>query len=206
MTNLPVTGTFRVTATYGQTGPYWATYHKGIDIVCDNLNIYCTCDGTVRKVNYDAAGWGQYVSIDDGTGRWHIFCHLVKGSVKVSVGQKVNRSTILGTMGATGNVSGVHLHYQLQNGSTIIDPTTYLGIPNKKGNFNSNDFQINKKVEEIINMIFKDSNTVSEWAKDAVNKVSDAGIMVGDAEGTFRPHAAVTREELAAVIARVLKL
>lgn len=32
MTNLPVSGIFTVTATYGQTGRYWVNGHRGIDI------------------------------------------------------------------------------------------------------------------------------------------------------------------------------
>lgn len=55
MTNLPVTGTFRITATYGQRGPYWKDGHKGIDFTDNNHTIYSTCYGTVRVVSYDAA-------------------------------------------------------------------------------------------------------------------------------------------------------
>lgn len=203
MTNLPVTGNFSITAVYGQKGSYWKNGHKGIDFVADDHRIFATCDGTVRKVAYDAGGWGQYVSIGDAEGRRHIFCHLVKGSVKVKVGQAVSRNTVIGTMGATGNVSGLHLHYQLQNGDTVIDPTPYLKIPNQKGSYHSSDYQIDKGVD---NMKFKDDAEIPEWAKDAVKKVSDAGLMVGDEQGNFNPNQAVSRAELAVVIARVKKL
>ena len=203
MTNLPISGAFSITAYYGQPGSHWAHGHQGIDFICANHNIYATCDGTVRTVAYDQGGWGQYVSIGDAEGRRHIFCHMVKGSVKVKVGENVSRSTVIGTMGTSGNSTGLHLHYQLQNGSTVIDPTPYLGIPNQKGGYNSADYQIGGGEED---MTFKDTESVSSWAQEAVDKVSNAGIMTGDAEGTFRPHDAVTREELAVVLARVAGL
>lgn len=201
MTNLPINGVFNVTATYGQKGPYWKNGHQGVDITCNNKNIYATCDGTVRTVAYDPNGWGQYVSIGDAQGRRHVFCHLVKGSVKVKVGQKVNRSTVIGTMGTSGNSTGVHLHYQLQQGETVIDPTPYLGIPNKKGAYNSANYELKGDDD-----MFKDNAKISQWAKDSVDKVEKEKIMLGDEKGNFRPQDNITREELAVVIARALKL
>lgn len=49
-----------------------------------------------------------------------------------------------------------------------------------------------------------DQNEIAIWARPCVEKMVVSGIMQGDANGKFRPKAAVTREELAAVIARVL--
>lgn len=203
MTNLPISGTFNITATYGQQGKYWANGHQGIDITCSNKKIYATCDGIVRVVAYDANGWGQYVSVGDTNGNRHIFCHLEKDSVKVQVGQQVNRSTVIGMMGTSGNSTGVHLHYQMNNSNNQpINPCTYLGIPNKVGTYNSADYRI--KEEE--DMIFKDDAKISSWAKQAVDKVADAGLMVGDTKGNFNPKDSVTREQLAVILEKALKL
>lgn len=49
-----------------------------------------------------------------------------------------------------------------------------------------------------------DQNEIASWARPYVEQMVVSGIMQGDANGKFRPKAAVTREELAAVIARVL--
>lgn len=54
--------------------------------------------------------------------------------------------------------------------------------------------------------VFNDFDKVSPWAKDAVKKVKEAGIMVGDGEGNFNPQKPITREELAVVVSRILKL
>jgi hypothetical protein len=202
MTNLPITGRFYVTATYGQEGKYWANGHKGIDLVPDNPSIYCSCDGIVRKVAYDAGGWGQYVSIGDDQGRRHIFCHLVNGSVKVKEGQRVTRSTIIGTMGATGNVSGIHLHFQLQQGEKVIDPTPYLGIPNKKGEYHSENYQIGGDPVADPNK-YRDDAKIPEWAKASVYEVKKKGLMVGDANNNFRPNDPLTRAEMAVILGRL---
>ena len=199
MTNLPVTGTFGITAVYGQQGKYWKDGHKGIDFVAEDKRIFATCDGVVRTVAYDANGWGQYVSIGDEAGRRHIFCHLEAGSVRVKKGDKVDRTTVIGTMGATGNVTGTHLHYQLQNGETVIDPCGYLGIPNKVGGYHSEDYQI----EEVKKMEFRDKALFPEWAAESIEKVKDAGLMLGDDNGNFNADRPVTRAELAVVLARL---
>ena len=202
MTNLPITGAFSITAVYGQKGSYWANGHKGIDIVSDDKRIFATCQGTVRTVAYDPSGWGQYVSIGDAEGRRHIFCHLVRGSVTVKVGDTVDRNTVIGTMGATGNVTGVHLHFQLQNGDDVVDPTPYLGIPNRVGDYNSKDYPL----EEVNRHVYVDEHRIAPWAKDSVQKVTEMGIMLGDDLGKFNPTAPVTRQELAVVMDRMLKL
>lgn len=203
MTNLPVWGKFSITAVYGQIGTYWKSGHKGIDFVSDNKDVYSTCDGTVRVVAYDENGWGRYVSIGDENGWRHIFCHMAEGSVKVAPGQRVMRSTVIGKMGATGNVTGVHLHYQLNDaGNNAVNPCEYLGIPNKAGVYYSDSFI---KTEDNNMDGFKDDSSISSWARDAVDKVVAAGIMQGDEQGNFKPHGNLTRQEAAVIIERLLK-
>lgn len=52
---------------------------------------------------------------------------------------------------------------------------------------------------------FKDEAKMSKWAINSIKKVSDAGVINGDADGNYRPKDPVTREELAVVIANLLK-
>lgn len=202
MTNLPVSGNFQVTATYGQKGKHWANGHQGIDFTAEDKTIYATCDGTVRVVAYDLNGWGRYITIGDTEGNIHIFCHLERNSVLLKNGDKVNRSTIIGVMGTTGNSTGVHLHYQINNSKGIpINPCKHLEIPNEKGIYNSKDFEIKGSDD----MKFNDSDKISKWAKDAVDNVTDLGLMKGVGNGHFDPQGTVTREQLAVVLDNALK-
>lgn len=198
MTNLPITDDFTVTATYGQKGDYWVGGHQGIDIVAPNKTIYATCDGTVRVVNYDKGGWGRYVTIGDDNGLVHIFCHLENNSVRVKSGDKVNRTTVIGIMGTTGNSTGVHLHYQINRNGVSINPCDHLGIPNKKGKYNSKDYEIREEID-----MYKDDDKIAKWAKESVYYAKDKGYMVGDADGNFRPKDPLTREEMAVLIKKL---
>lgn len=147
-TNLPLTGKFEITAVFKQKNSnLWKTlgYHTGIDFIGSD-DIYATCDGVVDSISYSGA-YGNYIIIkEDGADRYHYFCHLK--SVKVPKGRKVNRTTRIGIMGRTGNVTGKHLHYEIrkQKGnlveSNLINPADYCGIPNETGDYNSKDYQI----------------------------------------------------------------
>jgi septal ring factor EnvC (AmiA/AmiB activator) len=133
ITNLPINGTFNVTAYYGQENTkHWPDGHKGIDVTGDKT-LYSICDGTVTFQGYDKS-WGYYVSVmPNGYDRVRfILCHMVKGSIEVKKGDKVNRTTVLGTMGTTGNSTGVHVHVECRIDNTAVDPTPYLKIENKK--------------------------------------------------------------------------
>ena len=132
ITNLPTNGTFNVTAIFGQKGSMWTNGHKGVDITGDK-SLYSICDGVVTYAGYDK-NWGYYVSVKpNGFDRIRLIqCHMVKGSIKVKIGDKVSRTTVLGTMGTTGNSTGVHVHVECRIDNTAVDPTPYLKIANKK--------------------------------------------------------------------------
>lgn len=143
-TNIPLTGKFNVTCEYKRKGNWAAGYHTGIDLTCDNDNIYSSCDGKVTKTGWDNS-YGNYVVVknkDDG--KYHWFCHL--SEIKTSVGKSVTRTSIIGIMGSTGNSTGKHLHFEIRNSSNSYgdnsNPADYMGIPNKVGSYDSNNYQL----------------------------------------------------------------
>ena len=127
----------------------WKTlgYHTGLDFVGSD-KIYATCDGVVDSISYSSA-YGNYIIIkEDNAQRYHYFCHLK--SVKVKKKQRVSRLTVIGIMGATGNVTGKHLHYEIRKEkrlthASIINPAEYIGIPNEKGTYDSKDYQLKEE-------------------------------------------------------------
>lgn len=145
MTNLPITGEFKVTCEYHRKGNTWiAGHHTGIDIVAENKTIYATCDGIVERVTYNNKDYGNFVVVRDGRGKHHYFCHLE--SIKVSEGEPVGRLSKIGIMGSTGKSTGIHLHYEIRNESNKYNdtenPAVYMGIPNTVGTYNSANYQI----------------------------------------------------------------
>ena len=142
-TNIPLTGNFRVTCEYKRKGNWAAGWHTGIDMVCNNDTIYGTCDGTVYKIGVDKS-YGNYITVKAPDGKYHWFCHLSKATCKV--GDKISRTTKIGVMGNTGNSTGKHLHFEIRNSSNkyadTISPAGYMGIPNKVGSYDTNNYQI----------------------------------------------------------------
>ena len=141
-TNIPLTGNFKVTCEYKRKGSWAAGWHTGIDLVGDDT-IYGTCDGTVTKIGWDNS-YGNYITVKAPDGKYHWFCHLSK--VTCTEGQKISRTTKIGVMGSTGNSTGKHLHFEIRNSSNKYgdnsDPAAYMGIPNKVGDYNSSNYQV----------------------------------------------------------------
>lgn len=162
MTNLPLTGEFRVTNPFHKPGDYKAGWHTGIDLVGDE-RIYCTCDGIVTRRGYDSA-YGNFIVVrNDTDGKYHWFCHLSK--INKNTGSKVNRATILGIMGNTGNSRGKHLHFEIRNQSNtyadVSNPAEYMGIPNELGTYNSKNYQIKEQVkpaEPVLKTLARNTN------------------------------------------------
>ena len=111
-------------------------YHKGIDLI-GGSEIVAFADGVVTGTCNKGEQYGQacYVRIKHPSGWQTLYYHLKSGSVCVSVGQSVKRGQKLGIMGATGQATGVHLHFQIDKGSsaTAIDPYDYV--------FNGKEFE-----------------------------------------------------------------
>ena len=116
-------GTITITQGYGDT-PYASLYadhwHDGVDIEADyGAPIYAATEGTVLATgNQDAycyhLGFGKYVAIkDDADGLILWYAHL--GTIAVVPGSSVAKGTEIGTVGATGYETGVHLHFSIFN-------------------------------------------------------------------------------------------
>lgn len=151
--NIPFHSTFYVTSLFGwRLHPIYGDYrlHKGIDLVGTNTTIYSTCNGEV-VLNEWSSSYGWHVLIKDNSARYgeyyHHFCHMESQS-SLAIGQMVTRDTVVGIMGATGNVTGAHLHYEItkelysNDESDYMNPAEYMGIPNETGTYNYEDYPI----------------------------------------------------------------
>ncbi len=113
-----------VTSTVGgraSPGGIGSTNHKGTDIgrVGYNSSIYAAKAGQVIISEYSKS-YGNYVVVYHGTGNSTLYAHM--SSRKVSVGQQVKQGDVLGITGSTGNSTGPHLHFEIKENNTIINP------------------------------------------------------------------------------------
>src|SRR4051812_32878766 len=107
--------------------------HQGQDISAPSgTPIVAPAAGTVTFVAYQASGAGYYVVMKEaGQDYSYAFMHLLAGSTAVRVGQQVARGQRIGSVGATGDAEGPHLHFEIwqgpwQAGGHPIDPLPYL--------------------------------------------------------------------------------
>lgn len=114
---------------YGVSGPYWSSgYHTGVDFpVGTGTPVYAVGDGQVFDTGYNSA-YGYFVEIYHGNNVYSFYAHA--SSVNVSKGQKVTKGQQIMLSGATGNVTGAHLHFEIRSPgygySSCVNPMPYL--------------------------------------------------------------------------------
>jgi murein DD-endopeptidase MepM/ murein hydrolase activator NlpD len=113
---------------YHQSGSMWSSgYHTGTDfVVPTGTSLKAVGAGTVVSAGWGGA-YGNQVVIQLADGHYAQYAHL--SSLSVSVGQSVTAGQQVGLSGATGNVTGPHLHFEIRTTpdyGSDIDPIAFL--------------------------------------------------------------------------------
>lgn len=107
-------------------GGIGSTDHKGIDIAAAaGTDVLAADGGKVSAVNYNSAR-GVYVEITHGNGRKTRYQHL--DGYAVQKGDVIKKGQVIAYVGSTGNSTGPHLHFEVQEGDTYINPMTYFKL------------------------------------------------------------------------------
>ena len=98
--------------------------HAGIDIPCSTgTTIVAAASGTVVDAGYNAYN-GNYLKISHGNGLETMYLHCSK--LLVSSGARVSGGQTIAKSGATGMVSGAHLHFVVKKNGNYVNPQNYL--------------------------------------------------------------------------------
>jgi murein DD-endopeptidase MepM/ murein hydrolase activator NlpD len=101
-----------VTYPFGvKNSSYAAGYHTGDDYATPTgSNAVAVRGGTIRWSNDNGGAYGKWLGLDADNGRTYVYCHL--SNRLVTAGTKVVAGQLLAKTGATGNVTGPHLHFE----------------------------------------------------------------------------------------------
>jgi len=120
------TSSYYISSSFGQAGSMWSSgYHTGLDFAAPTgTPVKAVHSGTVKSAGYSGSyGYRTVLELEDGTEVW--YCH--QSSMDVTAGQKVTTGQTIGRVGATGNVTGAHLHLEIHTADgTGIDPMAWL--------------------------------------------------------------------------------
>ncbi|MFG2812999.1 M23 family metallopeptidase [Streptomyces sp. NPDC048410] len=124
---MPITGSYVSTA-YQSSSSLWSSgSHTGIDFhAASGTTVHAAGAGTVVSTGWGGA-YGNEIVIKMADGMYTQYGHL--SSIGVSVGQRVVPGQQIALSGATGNVTGPHLHFEARTGpdyGSDVDPVAYL--------------------------------------------------------------------------------
>ena len=95
--------------------------HYGLDIAGPTgTPVRAAADGTVLFAHPGMYFNGRTLVIDHGLGLQSIYLHL--SEISVQPGKRVHKGDVVGKIGATGRVTGAHLHWALQWNDVYVDP------------------------------------------------------------------------------------
>ncbi|MFE9792603.1 peptidoglycan DD-metalloendopeptidase family protein [Streptomyces goshikiensis] len=118
---------------FGVAGGMWSSgHHTGLDFPASiGTLIRAVAAGQVTMAT-DGGPYGQHVMINHGGGLSSLYAHM--SEILTTVGKTVSQGDVIGRVGATGNVTGPHLHLEARVNGRAVDPMTYLDGGSEGGN------------------------------------------------------------------------
>ena len=116
---------FTLTARFGQCGSMWARCHTGLDFAAGTgQTIRAVLGGRVVASGSCGCAYGRLtkVAVNGDLQLW--YAH--QSAQRVQVGDQVQTGQVIGAVGATGNTTGPHLHFEVRINGSPTDPEVWL--------------------------------------------------------------------------------
>lgn len=108
---------------------YYQPGHAGWDLRAPlGSSIYPIADGQVKSIIHSTHGYGRRVIVAHENGLESLYAHM--GIIAVDEGQKVTKETKLGEVGLTGFTTGPHIHLEMYQDGTAVNPKYYIDLNN----------------------------------------------------------------------------
>jgi murein DD-endopeptidase MepM/ murein hydrolase activator NlpD len=105
----------------------FAAWHPGVDFAGEyGTPIYASETGVVVFAGWHRDGYGELVILDHGEGWTTYYGHL--SARYVGCGDQVTQGQVIGQMGMSGNATGVHLHFEIRDADSPLNPYDYIPI------------------------------------------------------------------------------
>lgn len=106
-------------------GARWGKMHKGIDIAADvGEPVYAIAPGEVIYAGDGLRGYGNVVIVRHDRRRTSLYAH--NSVLKVKQGDQVAQGAVVALLGNTGHSTGPHVHFEIRDGDTPVNPRTVL--------------------------------------------------------------------------------
>ncbi|MBI1300747.1 MAG: peptidoglycan DD-metalloendopeptidase family protein [Alphaproteobacteria bacterium] len=106
--------------------------HKGVDFAAPRgTPIYAAGSGVIERANRHGA-YGNYIRIRHKNDLKTAYAHLHKFAKGVAAGKRVQQGQIIGYVGTTGRSTGPHLHYEVLQGGSQINPNNIKSATGRK--------------------------------------------------------------------------
>lgn len=105
-------------------------FHYGLDLGAPQGDkIKCAAGGTVEEAGENAE-YGKFIIIRHSDTVSTLYAHCEE--LLPQTGDIVNAGQVIATVGATGNATGPHLHFEIRDGETWLDPAKFLDFEQKE--------------------------------------------------------------------------
>lgn len=116
-----------ITSQFGSRG---RDFHEGIDLRAKKgTTVFAAQDGVVLYAGSKIRGYGRMVVIRHAKELSTVYAH--NSQVLVRIGQKVKQGQRIAITGSTGRSTGPHLHFEIRDGMSALDPLEVMPAPRR---------------------------------------------------------------------------